>query len=281
MKKQIVHWFGLLFLVFTVCLVVTSCDSLEKKSDLSSLETTESNMDNTRDSSVEIEANTSMDIQVSDHDHIYELVMLAPPSCGVEGRQVYECVICGKRQHETSVAALPHNYKRSDALSTWPTCTATGKQVYSCSTCGYTQSEVLEATGHEWFTKSSCDSTTNELLITPYCTRCALVSQYTYRYKVNDVTKLTPSSHNIFGESDYTIIGNSGNATISKAPYYAVYCNATYLLIVRSTQKITVDDFSVGSLMSDPLRFYTSRGCTVVLETDISITADGRIRIVQ
>ena len=269
MKIKIVLSFGLLLLV----LIATSCD-------LNAFEAITPNHANNQDSHIETETTTSIDVQMPDHYHLYELMVISPPSCGVEGKQAYVCAICGELQHETSIAALPHNYQHSDILSTRQTCTTDGKEVYYCISCGCTQEEVLKATGHKWYTEAKCDSNTNEIVIEPYCTVCHSVSAYDFRYKINDVGKLVrvPSTGHLFGDLDYIIVGGT---QMSKAPYYGVYCNDGYLLIVRSTQKVVVDDFSVGSLMSDPLRFYTSRGCTVVFEVNISITTDGRIQIVQ
>lgn len=222
-------------------------------------------------------ASTTTTNKEDNHDHVYFLVITVAPSCGVEGKQAYVCDICGKKQCETSIDALQHNYKYSSELSIAPTCTTSGKKVEHCYNCGQNKEELWAATGHEWHTKSSCDSTTNELVITPYCTRCPLVSQNTYRYKVNDVTKLTSGSHNIFGELDYTIHGDKGNATILKAPYYAVYCNATYLLIARSAKSIAGYEPD-GAVNSSPLNYYISRGCTIVYEADIYIDEYGTIK---
>ncbi len=226
------------------------------------------------------EGDNATTTQPTDHDHIYEITVLVQPSCGVEGKQVYECVICGKRQHETAIAPLAtqHNYQYSSELSIAPTCTVAGKKVEHCYTCGQDKEEVWPATGHKWHTKSSVDSNTNEIIITPYCTRCPLISQYPYKYKVSDVSKLTAGSNGIYGELDYTIIGDRGNATILKSPYYAVYCTAEYLLIARSSKSITgyIPDGAV--INGNPLDYYKNRGCSILIETTITITADGRIQ---
>lgn len=234
---------------------------------------------NDESETAKIETSRSMDIPVPDHDHIYELKVLVPPSCGVAGTQAYVCVICGKLQHETSVAALPHNYKRNDTLSAWPTCTTAGKGVYCCSTCGCTQEEVLGAIGHRWRTKITCNSNTNELIITPYCMVCHFVSTSEYKYRVNDAEKLIHQKDQIAEYSGH----HSSNGIITgyylRAPYYAVYCSDTYLLIVRNAEhflwcsEFTSSDGAIG--------YYTRLGCTVVYETHISITADGRIQPLQ
>lgn len=284
MKRIIVILFGILLLIFSLCLVM-SCGSNEEHFALDGLKTTESkyvtasNSETEKELIVETEANTSMDIVVLDHDHIYELNVLVPPSCGVEGIQAYACVICGKQQYVTSIAALPHSYKRSDTLSTYPTCTTDGKEVYRCGTCGCTQEEVLKAIGHRWRTKITCDSDTNEIIITPYCTVCGFVSTSEYRYKINDAEKLIHQKSQI---AEYGGHCSSGDTIIEyylRAPYYAVFCSDTYLLIVRNTERLVWCSEFVSN--SGAAGYYKRLGCTIVLEANISIAADGRIQTIQ
>lgn len=274
MKRRAALLFGLFLLIFSVCLVITSCGASEKNPNA---ESNKSEAPSSAD--VETGDADSMDTQVLDHYHLYELMVLVHPSCGVEGKQAYVCVICGKQQHETSIAALPHNYKHSDILSAQPTCSTDGKNVEYCSTCGCTQEEVLTAKGHSWSPQASCDSNTNELVVTPYCTRCKLWSTYEYRYKVNDVKKLSKKG-SLFGELDYIMGYGDSSTNMLKAPYYGVYCHSTYLLIVRSTKSIGSYQPSSSILNDSPLNYYKAQGCTVLLEADISITADGRIQFV-
>lgn len=283
MKMRKSCLFCLLLLVLTLVIALASCENNNEnitsstppsKDDSASIGNTDSSIKGDESST---DSNNSSQ---TDHDHIYEIIVLVQPSCGVEGKQVYECVICGKRQHETSIAPLAaqHNYQYSSQLSIAPTCTTAGKKVEHCYTCGQNKEEVWAATGHKWHTKSSCDATTSELVITPYCTRCPLVSQFTYRYKVTDVTKLTAGTNGIYAELDYTIIGDRGNSTILKGPYYAVYCTADYLLIVRNPNSIVgyVPDGAV--INGNPLDYYKNRGCTILLETSITISEDGHIK---
>lgn len=270
MKLRPARLLGLFPIIFTLCLIVASCQSFD------GLETTAPSDGDTISPPVET-TKGNMDIQ--DHDHIYELRVVVPPSCGIEGRQAYVCVICGKQQYPTSVEALPHNYNRSDTLSTWPTCTTAGASVYRCSTCGYTQAEVLEAIGHRWRTKITCDSNTNEIIITPYCSVCQFVSANGYRYKIDDVEKLI----DVDGQfAEYGGHSSSGGIIIKyyqRAPYYRVFCSDTYLLIVRNTESFMLYDGFWAS--SGAVGFYTRLGCTIVYEATISITADGSIKIIQ
>lgn len=271
MQRQIVHWFGLLLLIFTLCLAMASCElGIDGETDASK-------GDGKQDFSLETEASTSMDIQTPDHDHIYELRVLVPSSCSVEGIQAYVCVICGKQQHITNIAVLPHNYQRSDTLSVWPTCTTDGEEVYRCKNCGYTQAEVQEARGHMWRTKTTCDSNTNEIIITPYCTICQFVSASGYRYKINDAKKLIFQKGQI---AEYGGHHSSGDIIIEyylRAPYYAVFCSDAYLLIVRNTEHFAwCSEFTSSNGAKG---YYTRLGCTVIYETNISITTDGRIQI--
>lgn len=274
MQRQIVCWFGLLLLILTLCLTMASCDI-----GIASFETDVSSSDNKQDFPLETEASTSMDIQIPDHDHIYELRVLVPPSCSVEGIQAYVCVICGKQQHITNIAVLPHNYQRSDTLSSRPTCTTDGKEVYRCRNCGCSQAEVQEAKGHSWHTKVTCDSNTNELIVSPHCTRCSSDSTYGYRYKINDVKELIDKNGQFADYGGSASLNGSVVEYYQKAPYYRVYCTGTYLLIVRNTEPIAW--YSEFGAIGGAAGFYTSRGCTIVLEANISITADGHIQILQ
>lgn len=279
MKRRIIILFGLLLLIFSLCFVVMSCGPNEEQSASDDTHTTAPSSADKKEPSVETETNNSTDILVPNHDHIYELNVLVPPSCGVVGIQAYVCVICGKQQQVTSIAALPHSYKRSDTLSTYPTCTTPGKEVYRCSTCGCTQEEILKARGHSWRTKITCDSDTNEIVITPYCTDCGFVSTSEYRYKVNDANKLIHQKSQI---AEYSGHSSSGGVIIEyylRAPYYAVYCSDTYLLIVRNTEQfLWCSEFTTSEGAKG---YYTRLGCTIVYETNISITADGRIQALQ
>lgn len=288
MKRKNVFWVALLLLAAMLVFMLASCDdaSIDKPSNQPSVGGTTNNADIINDSDKPNNSDKKDNetiTQQPDHDHIYEITVLVQPSCGVEGKQVYECVICGKQQHETSIAPLApaHNYHYSSELSIAPTCTSVGKKVEHCYTCGQNKEEIWAATGHKWYITIDCNSVTNELVITPYCTNCPLVSQHEYRYKVNDVSKLTPGTLNVFGDLGVTIIGGMGNATSLKAPYYAVYCNAEYLLIVRSSNSIAgyVPDGAV--IGGNPLDYYKKRGCTILLETNMIITEDGRIQFVN
>ena len=260
MKKRSLSVLVILMLLSSLCF--TACDESETDHDNN-----------------EIETSSGMNTQVLDHYHLYELMVIVQPSCGVEGRQAYVCAICGNQQHETSIAALPHNYKRSDALSAYPTCTTAGEEVYRCITCGCTQAEVLEAIGHRWRTKITCDSNTNELIITPYCTVCPFVSTSEYRYKINDAKKLIHQKGQIAEYGGHCSSNGIITEYYQRAPYYAVFCSDTYLLIVRNTDAfLWCSEFT----SSDGARgYYTRLGCTILYEANMSITTDGRIQILQ
>ena len=135
------------------------------------------------------------------------------------------------------------------------------------------------AKGHQWRTKSTCDSNTNELIVTPYCTFCQFVSPYAYRYKIDDVQELFNKNGQFSDLGGYMSSGGVIVEYYPAAPYYRVYCTDTYLLIVRSTSSIP--NYSEFGAIGGAVGFYTSRGCTVVFETNISITADGVIQMVD
>ena len=263
MQIKIVHWFGLLLLIFALCLGVTSCNSLDEEEAFSE-----------KDSSSEY-------IKTPEHDHIYELMMLEPPSCGVEGKQAYVCVICEKKQHETSIAAWEHTYQYSATLSVDPTCTSPGKKVEQCNNCGGAKEETFDALGHEWTDITTYDSNTNELIIKAHCTRCWFTSTQTSRYKINDGVKLVVreiTSNSLYGDLDFTYVSNKGYENVLKAPYYRVDCDGTYVFIVRNTKSFQAYS-SYNNVNTRPMDFYRSQGCTVVYKA--SITTDGRLQKVQ
>ena len=274
MRRKIVLRFWLLLLTFILCLAVVSCD-------LDRFKTDTSNSGDKQDSPIETEADTRMDIPVPDHDHIYELTVLEQPSCGVEGKQAYVCVICGKTQHETIIAAWEHNYQYSTVLSVPPTCSSSGRNVEHCNNCGDNKEETLKALGHEWTDITTHDSNANELIIKAHCTRCWLTSTQTSRYKIDDVVKLVVreiTSNSLYGDLDYTYVSDRGYENVLKAPYYRVDCDGTYIFIVRNTKSFQAYS-PYNNINTRPMDFYKSQGCTVVYKA--SIAADGRLQSVQ
>lgn len=270
MRRKIIIRFGLFLLVFSLIFTMASCDLDDSKA---------GTPDNDDNDDFLVEADIDTDIQMPDHYHLYELMIITPPSCGVEGVQAYMCVICGMLQHQSSIAALPHNYKRSDILSAYPTCTTSGKEVYYCSTCGCTQEEIQKAKGHKWRTKITTDSNTNEIIITPYCTVCQFSSTSEYRYKIDGVKKLIYKNGQIAEYGGHKFSGDIIIEYYLQAPYYAVYCSDRYLLIVRNAERLS---WCSELTSSESARgYYTGLGCTIVYEANISITADGRIQILK
>lgn len=277
MRRKIFLLFGTIVLIFCLLLAIASCVSSDNDTSVD-IKDEDSSIDiKDEDASLETENNTTS-TQQPDHDHIYELMVLLAPTCGVEGKQAYVCVICGKKQHETGIEALQHNYQFSSELSVPATCTSGGKRTEYCNKCGGIKVDeaVWKARGHSWIDKTTCDSSTNELIITPHCTMCQLVSAYEFRYKINDVVKLVPAgNYYLFGDLDYILGVGDHQQNVAKAPYYGVYCCDGYLLILRNTKSFGY--YGEYASSQSPLEFYTSRGCNVVYEADITITEDGRI----
>lgn len=311
--KKIVLLFGVLILAFALYSVVTSREAFwgnnysseqnsevesnntnapdnndnkapavdsEKNSVTESNKTNTSNSNNKKPSSAENKDNNSMDILDPDHDHIYELKVLAQASCGVEGKQAYVCVACGKQQYVTSIAALSHNYQYNSELSVASTCSSMGKTVEQCTNCGGTKEETFRALGHEWTDITTHDSNANELIIKTHCTRCWFTSTQTYQYKINDVVKLVVreiTSNSLYGDLDYTYVSDRGYENVLKAPYYRVDCDGTYVFIVRNTKSFQAYS-QYNSMNTSLIDFYKSQGCTVVYKA--RITADGRLQSV-
>ena len=250
MKRKIYLSVCLVLLIFSLCFSLTSCKTSDTDTAHPSAPDTPSS---NKDGSTDIEDKTPEDTQPLDHYHLYELMILEPPSCGVEGRQAYICLICGVQQLESIIPALAHDYEYSSLLSSNATCTEDGKKVYYCTKCGITQEETFEATGHTWRVKTTCDSNTNELVFTPYCSKCSLVAIHEFRYKINDVCKLIEINNQFSEYGGHRTVNGIIVEYYHQAPYYRVYCDSTYLLIVRSDK---------------PISYYKDewyRECTVVL----------------
>lgn len=245
MKSRLFILFAVAILVITLCFVVAFCGSFGDSK------------------------NTST--QAPDHDHVYELTVLVPPSCGVRGNQAYVCAICGKQQNRTDIAAWEHNY---NTVSSWSDCTSPGEKVDTCENCGDRKVEILEALGHDWKSLTYHDLKSNELTITPFCARCYSAPMQEHRYKLIDIEKLAVTSSDLYGELDYKYATDKGYSYVLKAPYYRIYCEGNYVLIVRNTKSF--DAYSPHATPNiSPLNFYKSQGCTVVYEANI--TSDGRL----
>lgn len=213
----------------------------------------------------------------SNHDHVYSLKTILQPSCDTAGKKAYICEICQKKQYETPIDPLGHNFIHSTTLSIPPTCESDGKNVLICNRCNSTQQERIPAYNHSWQLNVSCNSQSNEIVITPICNTCQTTATETIRYKIDDVTKLISVKDDCFAELDYTIIDPSYQRQVPKAPYYRVYCTSNYLLIIRKESFIT-PYYNDGSQKS-PKDFFESYGCSVVYEVNLVLDKDGLLSV--
>ncbi len=105
------------------------------------------------------------------HEHSYgEWTVVTAPTCTKEGTEQRECD-CGEEETRT-IAALGHDLAEHAAQA--PTCTEPGWSIYqTCTRCDYTTFEELAATGHNYESTVTTESTcTTDGVLTYTCTNC-------------------------------------------------------------------------------------------------------------
>ena len=105
------------------------------------------------------------------HEHSYgEWTVVTAPTCTEEGTEQRECD-CGEEETRT-IAALGHDLMGHAAQA--PTCTEPGWSAYqTCTRCDYTTFEELAATGHNYESTVTIESTcTTDGVLTYTCTNC-------------------------------------------------------------------------------------------------------------
>ena len=105
------------------------------------------------------------------HEHSYgEWTVVTAPTCTEEGTEQRECD-CGVEETRT-IAALGHDLAEHAAQA--PTCTEPGWSIYqTCTRCDYTTFEELAATGHNYESTVTTESTcTTDGVLTYTCTNC-------------------------------------------------------------------------------------------------------------
>ena len=105
------------------------------------------------------------------HEHSYgEWTVVTAPTCTEEGTEQRECD-CGEEETRT-IAALGHDLMGHAAQA--PTCTEPGWSAYqTCTRCNYTTFEELAATGHNYESTVTTESTcTTDGVLTYTCTNC-------------------------------------------------------------------------------------------------------------
>ena len=105
------------------------------------------------------------------HEHSYgEWTVVTAPTCTKEGTEQRECD-CGVEETRT-IAALGHDLAEHAAQA--PTCTEPGWSIYqTCTRCDYTTFEELAATGHNYESTVTTESTcTTDGVLTYTCANC-------------------------------------------------------------------------------------------------------------
>ena len=105
------------------------------------------------------------------HEHSYgEWTVVTAPTCTKEGTEQRECD-CGEEETRT-IAALGHDLAEHAAQA--PTCTEPGWSIYqTCTRCDYTTFEELAATGHNYESTVTTESTcTTDGVLTYTCANC-------------------------------------------------------------------------------------------------------------
>ena len=105
------------------------------------------------------------------HEHSYgEWTVVTAPTCTKEGTEQRECD-CSEEETRT-IAALGHDLAEHAAQA--PTCTEPGWSIYqTCTRCDYTTFEELAATGHNYESTVTTESTcTTDGVLTYTCANC-------------------------------------------------------------------------------------------------------------
>ena len=164
--------------------------------------------------------------------HNYEFAYTKAPTCVAGGYDVYICSVCGAEENRNSTEALGHNYEDivsdlgngtqytvtkcsrcGDVLSegqssghthsytsnitTPATCTEDGVRTYTCSDCGDTYTEVIPATGHNfyWEVQNPGNCTTDKVEV-QVCATCGATGE----------TRTTPAPGHSFKQIEEIIV---------------------------------------------------------------------------
>jgi hypothetical protein len=215
---------------------------------------------------------------------VYVKKDIVAPTCENTGIQAYVCEICEKQQHETTIAALGHSWKRSKNIAP-NSCTMDGIDEYKCQFCNKTKEETVPKHGHSWpYIEEHISSSTNEIVFCGLCRNCDM-SSTEYRVKIDDVEKLVKLSFaQIYGDANF--------ADDIQPPYYFVLISDEFNFIMvfrRDGWKFgeSFDDYDFiyesvcnnyfdstqESLRKDML----ARGWTVAFEAAYIIHEDGTL----
>ena len=181
------------------------------------------------------------------HEHSYgEWTVVTAPTCTEEGTEQRECD-CGEEETRT-IAALGHDLAEHAAQA--PTCTEPGWSIYqTCTRCDYTTFEELAATGHNYESTVTTESTcTTDGVLTYTCTNCG--DSYT--------ETITASGH----DYESAVTAEATCTTDGVLTYTCANCGDSY------TETITASGHDYESTVTaeatcttDGVRTYTCANC--------------------
>ena len=181
------------------------------------------------------------------HEHSYgEWTVVTAPTCTKEGTEQRECD-CSEEETRT-IAALGHDLAEHAAQA--PTCTEPGWSIYqTCTRCDYTTFEELAATGHNYESTVTTESTcTTDGVLTYTCANCG--DSYT--------ETITASGH----DYESTVTAEATCTTDGVLTYTCTNCGDSY------TETITASGHDYESTVTaeatcttDGVRTYTCANC--------------------
>ena len=181
------------------------------------------------------------------HEHSYgEWTVVTAPTCTKEGTEQRECD-CSEEETRT-IAALGHDLAEHAAQA--PTCTEPGWSIYqTCTRCDYTTFEELAATGHNYESTVTTESTcTTDGVLTYTCANCG--DSYT--------ETITASGH----DYESTVTAEATCTTDGVLTYTCTNCGDSY------TETITASGHDYESTVTaeatcttEGVRTYTCANC--------------------
>ena len=160
------------------------------------------------------------------HEHSYgEWTVVTAPTCTKEGTEQRECD-CSEEETRT-IAALGHDLAEHAAQA--PTCTEPGWSIYqTCTRCDYTTFEELAATGHNYESTVTTESTcTTDGVLTYTCANCG--DSYT--------ETITASGH----DYESTVTAEATCTTDGVRTYTCANCGDRYTQTIVATGHNYVD----------------------------------------
>ena len=181
------------------------------------------------------------------HEHSYgEWTVVTAPTCTEEGTEQRECD-CGEEETRT-IAALGHDLVEHAAQA--PTCTEPGWSIYqTCTRCDYTTFEELAATGHNYESTVTTESTcTTDGVLTYTCANCG--DSYT--------ETITASGH----DYESTVTAEATCTTDGVLTYTCANCGDSYTEVIPATgHNYTSRITSQPGCTTTGLRTYTCINC--------------------